>query len=332
MIVEDMVCETNIDSGCETVSRYSFHRDHLRVADRKPGISAFMRIRNGADFLETTIRSHIEFFDEIVAVHNQCADTTPEILLRLQSEFGPRRLRVIHYTDRVFPPGSTDHARTSPDSPHSMVNYSNFALAATRHQFVTKLDDDHLAIREATRAATDTIRAGAVDPNVILSFSGLNLFRRADGSLAVLANRPVSGSGDIGFFRVTPLTHFIHDRRFERFCRGRLRRQFAGFLYWHLKFLKSGMGFNNYELSENPSSRFAKSKAALEKGQPPTQELKDLATALRPRLLDRIGSLFFDKIAFITARNDAIATTFPNQSVAAAIQRTVDPEFCALIC
>ena len=37
-----------------------------------------------------------------------------------------------------------------------------------------------------------------------------------------------------------PDTCFVHDRRFERFHRGGLGRHFAGYLYWHLKYLKRG--------------------------------------------------------------------------------------------
>ncbi|KAG1648952.1 putative teichuronic acid biosynthesis glycosyltransferase TuaC [Nymphon striatum] len=108
------------------ISNYSFSHGDLRIGDRKNGISAFMRIRNGADFLEPTIRSHINHFDEIVAVYNQCSDATPDILGRLAQEYGPK-LRVFHYTDRVFPPGSEDHARTKPDKNANPIKVSDLA-------------------------------------------------------------------------------------------------------------------------------------------------------------------------------------------------------------
>src|SRR5690606_30433863 len=120
----------------------------LKIGERKPGISAFMRIRNGADFLEATIRSHISHFDEIVAVHNRCTDETPDILARLAREFGPK-LKVHHYLPEVFPPGSRGHRNEPPDSSHSLVNYYNYALAKTQYTYATKLDDDHLAIESA---------------------------------------------------------------------------------------------------------------------------------------------------------------------------------------
>ena len=60
---------SSTDNG--TVENYRFTPDDLRADARPPGISAFMRIRNGADFLEAAISSHIDHVDEIVAVHNQ---------------------------------------------------------------------------------------------------------------------------------------------------------------------------------------------------------------------------------------------------------------------
>ena len=308
-------------------SGYSFERRDLCVDDRRPGISAFMRIRNGAEFLATTIHSHIEYFDEIVAVHNQCTDATPEILARLQNQYGCERLRVIHYADQVFPPGSEGHQATEPNSPHSLVNYYNFALAATRYQFATKLDDDHLAIADTTKAITDAIRDGDADPDVMHCFSGLNLFRRPDGEWGILAADPISGNGDIGFFRVTPDTYFTHDRRFERFRRGGLRRSFAGFLYWHLKYVKADMGFGNYDLEINPTSRYAKRKAALDKELPAMLDLSELATTRQPNWINRVGQAVSNKREYTNLRDASIAETFNDATVQAAIERTVSSQF-----
>lgn len=242
-------------ASVDSIGEYRFCPEHLRVGARQPGISAFMRIRNGADFLERAIRSHIAHFDEIVAVYNQCTDATPDILARLQQQYGPR-LQVIHYLPAVFPPGSPGHAKEPPDSPSSLVNYYNFALARTRFAIATKLDDDHLAIEPALARVVSNIRANNLARREMLCFSGPNLARDDYGRLGILAREPFSGGGDIGFFRVTPTTYFLHDRRFERFQRTGLRRRFGGFLYWHLKYLKAGFGFTNYQIDNEDNSRY----------------------------------------------------------------------------
>ena len=240
----------------------SFTPADLRVAERLPGISAFIRVRNGADFIEATIESHLPHVDEIVVVHNRCTDATPDIVLRLRQKHGPK-LRVFHYADPVFPPGSEGHARTDAASPLSFVNYTNVALAQTRYRVVAKIDDDHLAIPAAMAELTARLRRDP-DSRALECFSGPNLMRDAAGGYGLCESVPISGLGDVGFFVVNPDTYFVHDRRFEVFRTVNLRRRFAGFVYWHLKYLKAGNGFANYDLEANPASRYHKQRARFD--------------------------------------------------------------------
>ncbi len=321
---------TRVEPGAaEVLQGYSFSPPDLEVARRRPGISAFMRIRNGQDFLESTILSHLDCFDEVVAVYNQCTDATPAILLRLQQAY-PHKLRVIHYVDRVFPPGSQGHAVTPPDSPASMVNYSNAALAATRCSIAIKLDDDHLAIAGSTHQLTDRLRSPSA-PEAMHCFSGLNLIRAADGRLGVLASTPISGGGDIGLFPVRPDTYFVHDRRFERFQRGSLKRLFSGFLYWHLKYLKAERGFANYELDANPNSRFARRLAELAENRHEVIGLEGLIRRLVPTPLERLAARLSSKQRLKLARDAAVASAFPDASLVEAVRRTVDPAYHSVV-
>jgi len=246
-----------------TVDDYRFTPADLKVGERRPGISAFMRIRDGAYSLEAAIRSHIGHYDEIVAVYNRSTDATADILDRLAKEFCPK-LNVLHYLPSVFPPGSDGHKSTPPDHPQSLVNYYNFALSRTRFSHATKLDDDHVAMGEPTARFVAEIRAGRAGQGELACFSGLNLARDAAGKLGILAREPFAGSGDHWIFPVCPDTYFVHDRRFERLQHPGLPRRFRGFAYWHLKHLKPGFGFANYDLAQNPQSRYARRLAALE--------------------------------------------------------------------
>ena len=303
----------------ETVTGYRFRPADMNLAARKPGIGAFLRTRNGADFVEAAIRSHVEFYDEIVAVYNQCTDDTPRILERLAAEFAPR-IRLFHYTDRVQPLGSRAHAETPADHPESMVNYSNFALAQTRYRIAVKLDDDHLAIPARVGEVCAQLRAGVLDEDTHHSFSGLNLARSGAGRLGIPAHEMISGNGDIGYFRVTAQSRFTHDRRFERAGRGGLRRRFAGYLYWHLKFLKSGSGFGNYELADNPGSRFGRKRAAFERA--PLLDLPEARRRIRPRGLRRLRGRLGGKAALLHARDAAIEAAFPDPGLTEALDRT----------
>jgi hypothetical protein len=305
-------------AGPEIVSGRVFKPADLDPRARRPGISAFMRIRNGADFLEATIESHIGHFDEIVAVYNQCTDATPDILMRLRQRHG-EKLRVVHYTDRVFPPGSAGHIRTPPDSPQSLVNYYNVALGLTRHAIATKLDDDHLGIEDALARTVATVRADR-SRRVMHCFSGLNLARRDDGSLGVVAATPISGNGDIGFFPVSEKTRFGYDRRFETFSGAGLRRVFAGFVYWHLKFLKAGAGFDNYELHDNPDSRYHKQRARLSAS--PIVSVAEVRDALARRGWQAaLLSLVSEKARLRRAQISALTAGLPAEDLDTAAAR-----------
>jgi glycosyltransferase involved in cell wall biosynthesis len=242
------------------VENYRFRIDDLAVAGRLPGIGAFMRVKNGADFLEATIRSHLPHLDEIVVVHNQSTDDTPAIVARLAAETGGK-VRGFHYAAKVHPPGSPGHAREPADSPASFVNQSNFALARTRYRVAMKLDDDHLAMDGRLAALVAHIRRADYRLPEVLCFAGINLARDESGRLGVLAADPFAGAGDHFFFEVTPTTRFIHHPRFEDFHHGQ-RRTFADFTYWHLKALKPGFGFANRDI-EAGNPRFARKRAAF---------------------------------------------------------------------
>ncbi len=291
------------------VSEYRFEPAHLAVAERKPGISAFMRIRDGAFSLEAAVRSHIGHFDEIVAVYNRCTDATPEILGKLRQEYG-ERLRVFHYLPPVYPPGSDGHAREPADSPQSLVNYYNFALTRTRFSHVTKLDDDHIAMGDATARMVADVRAGRAARNEMACFSGVNLARDPDGRLGVLRRERFSGSGDIGIFPVTERTHFVHDRRFEVLRLDGMRRRFHSFVYWHLKYLKPEFGFANYDLHDNPQSRYARRLEALR------SDLSVIGVDELARIEGRRARLALtERQRLIAARSREAARVFAGRSV-----------------
>jgi hypothetical protein len=315
-------------TGPTIVETYSFTPDDLRLGERSPGISAFMRIRNGAYSLEAAIRSHIMHFDEIVAVYNRCTDETPDILARLQQEFG-ERLRIWHYLPDVFPPGSEGHKSTAPGHPQSLVNYYNFALTRTRFTHATKLDDDHIAMGEQAARLVADVRAGRAGQAELACFSGVNLARHA-GGCGIPTREPFAGSGDHWIFPVRPDTFFVHDRRFERLQHPGMRRRFWGLSYWHVKYLKPDFGFSNYDLSDNPKSRYARRLVSLEKGVS-VGDTRVLASARAPGLVGWLAEHYFpvpDRDRIIADRA-AAAHALAAQSLDALTAR--DPELAPFL-
>lgn len=220
---------------------------------RSEGVSAFMRIRNGEDFLEETIESHVLFFDEIIACYNQCTDNTEKILLKLQRKY-PKKIKVYHYEPKVHPPGSPEqkafYKKTSKvPITQSLANYYNFALSKTTKKIAVKLDDDHLAVSKSLGEAMQVVRTTGYQ--YIYTFSGINLLIK-DGKLGIAYNSAFSGNGDICFFPVSSKSYFINSSICESFVNKNrsLKKKYLGLLYLHLKFLKKSNGLLNYNLDE----------------------------------------------------------------------------------
>jgi hypothetical protein len=235
--------------------RFEFDPDRLDPRHRKDGISAFLPVRDGEPFVGKAIESHLPYLNEIVVVHNRCTDATPEILDELASRH-PDKLRVIHYEPPVFAHGTEGHADSPPDSVHSLINYSNYAMSMTSRRIVMKFDDDHVAIGPNLAREVERIRRQGLGRRRVI-FSGLNLLRDPETKeVGVFANNPVAGSGDHWFIEASPESHFIYDERYEGFTRPRHGWTHCGFLYYHLRFLKPGFGFANRDLADNPQSRY----------------------------------------------------------------------------
>jgi len=228
------------------VRAYAFNARSLDEP-RKPGISALMRIRNGADFLRLAIESHLPYYDEIIACYNDCSDATEPILRELAS-LHPDRIRLLPYLPKVHPPRSAEHNCTATDSPHSLANYYNYALAQARYSVAVKLDDDHLAISGALDTCVRRIRADvARGHRRLYTFSGLNLVRAGAAGLAVYGNEPLAGTGDIMYFPVCSKIYWRQATDYEQlgFSELRLQKEYMGLLYFHLKHLKPDFGFGN---------------------------------------------------------------------------------------
>ena len=228
--------------------RFTFTASELN-APRPGGISAMMRIRNGAEYLRETIESHVEHYDEIVAAYNECSDDTENILHALAARY-PGKVRPLHYLPEVVLPYSAEHNRTPTESVHSLANYYNWTMARTRFDTVVKLDDDHLAIPTALADAVRSVRADiARGIRKLYTFSGVNLVRTGNTSVAVYDNLPLVGTGDIMYFPVSRHITFQQVHEFEKMVQTgpRLEKEYIGLLYFHLKHVKTDFGFGNME-------------------------------------------------------------------------------------
>ena len=225
------------------LSEFQFNPAELSKP-RPVGISAYMRIKNEEQLIRLAIESHLPFYDEIIAVYNDCSDNTEAILLALQQQHHGK-LKVFHYLPKVNPIGTPEHAAAvGRDDVHSMASYYNYAVSKCTYSIATKLDADHLAIPHTLEPALKKIRAEfSAGVDKIFLFSGLNVIRNESGDLGMVKNgEPFSGNGDIYYHRIDERAFFINHKKVEHFnqsYRWGVPAEYVGFLYIHLNALKT---------------------------------------------------------------------------------------------
>ncbi|MDB6367012.1 hypothetical protein PH242_04790 [Photorhabdus bodei] len=212
----------------------------INTTNRPEGISAYVRVRNGAETLYLAIKSHIDLLDEIIIVYNQCLDNTEDIIQKLINEY-PNKIKGIKYKPIVYPVGSIQHKKLPENSVHSMVNYSNFALAQTKYKWVMILDDDHILPSNLKNKEI------ILQPNTINFFSGINLSWQdyENKTIGINKIKPFAGNGDHYFFECTDNTYYKKNDICEYLNFGNKRTTYHGIRYYHLKYLKKDFGFTN---------------------------------------------------------------------------------------
>lgn len=248
----------------ETVENPTFSSADFSRHNKKPGISAIVRLSNEEEYALASLESIEPFVDEIVIVINQCTDRTPEIVAGFAAR-NPRRVRAFHYLPRVAPLGSREHQTTSPASPHSFVHYCNFALS--RSSFLVRFiwDGDQIAFADRFARVVQQLRdLKPGTPAWLFSPWGIGYWRHTGvnlwndrGEILVPRSLPLAGrKGDQGFF---PCRRFVRFKRYSHgeylFTRLLIHRK-VGCVYYHLKGMKKDRGVNKYRFNQNPDSLY----------------------------------------------------------------------------
>ncbi|MDD9869475.1 MAG: hypothetical protein OXU50_06240 [Gammaproteobacteria bacterium] len=254
------------DSADETAPAFHFDPQTLNPANRGDGVSAMLRVRDGAEFLQAGLESCLDIFDEVVAVHHQCSDATPQILHDLAKRH-PDRLKVYEYPHEVVPPNTAQHAAEGADSLHTIAALCNYALSKTTRRVVIKHDADHIYIRPNLARAVAAVRRRC---DGFVPAAGVNLARAPDGAFGVSLHDPLCGAGgDYGFFPVSEDTRFVHNDRHETARYGPVSRSLpaAGTLFWHMKQLQKHCGLREYRWRhENNLAELHRRAAAIRDG------------------------------------------------------------------
>lgn len=238
---------------------------------RVPGISAIVRVKNEAEFVEQAVTSILPYADDIVITFNDCTDATPEIVAELARR-EPEQIRAYEYVPRVFPAGSDEQRKLPPNHVNSFVFYTNFALSLARCRVCFMWDGDQIAIPEAFTRIVRRIRTlSPREPSWWFSpwmfgfwyYQGVNLWAQ-QGKLCVIKKIPLMGQEyDHGFWTLRRWTRYRHERRFPILMNRWLWRRRSGVLFYHLKHLKHDHGYGVYQLDRYPNSYFQQYVASV---------------------------------------------------------------------
>jgi glycosyltransferase involved in cell wall biosynthesis len=244
----------NAASMIEPVHHPTFSPKDFDAKNKRPGLSAIMRLRNEQEFAALALGSIIPFFDEIVIVFNGCTDKTPDIVADFAAKY-PDQIRAFHYLPKIHPFMTREHSREPAHSVHSGVYYTNFALSKVTCEICCCWDGDEVADPVALGRITKAIRDEPRNrKDLWLSphrygywwYVGVNLWER-DGEIFVHQHRPLAGlKHDHGFWHMSRYTIYKRHVRYEYLFKRLMRHKYVGCAYYHLKGLKSQRGTDYY--------------------------------------------------------------------------------------
>lgn len=238
--------------------KWSVNKNDLNISKRKLGISGFMRVRNEEEWISLAIESHLPFLDEIIVVYNRCTDATPEIVEDYAKKY--KKVVAYKYEPDVYPQGSKEAISLPTNSPNSLANYYNFALCKTTKKIALKVDGDQIAIPKSYKKMISFVKKNEKKFPFYYRFRGLNLYYDKNGNIAVQGEKPKTGI-DRGFFSVNKDTepwHIIDRTRGLEILKFKniKKKKYSKIGFYHTKGLKEDKGKGNYDLRDNPNSRY----------------------------------------------------------------------------
>ncbi|MFN3232045.1 MAG: hypothetical protein ACE363_07770 [Alphaproteobacteria bacterium] len=249
---------------------WSVTLEDLKIDQRSPGISGFMRLRNEEQFLDAAIASHLPGLDELVIVLNNCEDSTPEIAQSWQARF-PEKIQIHDYDPVVWPPGSQESLDIANGAPESLANYYNYSLCLTSRQIVFKIDGDHIASPDRFKTCCGYVRKN-LRRNERYPVYGINLVEVPEGlgvyNFYNLGNRidgPKIGptpltDGETAFYYIDQKTWHVMDRAhgYEIMpLAHKIRHPGVDltYLFFHMKGVKSDLGVGDWDRTSKGNIR-----------------------------------------------------------------------------
>lgn len=215
---------------------------------RKPGLSAMMRIKNEAKFLEYSVASIIDWHDEVCLFIQGEQDDDTEAVAEYCEQRWPDKVRRFHYPWESIPNGP-GHDKQPRGSVHERAYFYNWCLAQTSHEFANKWDGDMIAHDSLGPKVRDLMQR-----NDSIWFKGNDLagpdLAWESGQAHTATEERIYRVGENTFyFTFTHCEHFSATRIPECAFRKTVKLDRYGFI--HLKWCKDSMAFSGVGWPDN---------------------------------------------------------------------------------
>jgi hypothetical protein len=215
-----------------------FYLDKNFFKNRKHGVSAMMRVKNDADWIYFSIKSILEYVDEVVIVLQNSTDDTENIIKSIDSE----KIKIYHYPFDTFPVGKY-HATYVKNSIFNLAYYYNYALSKTKYSYVWKWDGDQAVLNSRAKELREIIDLKIYD---IIHAKGYDIFGK---DLKYLCKDPFCGNEPC-VFKVSKKTFYFSGIRCEEFSYPLIQKfkrsriyNFEKTLFMHFKYTREIQAF-----------------------------------------------------------------------------------------
>jgi glycosyltransferase involved in cell wall biosynthesis len=246
------------------------------LAGRPPKrISAVMRIKNEAEYLERSINSVIDLVDELVIIDNCSVDGSADIIADFSNRF-PRKVKAFEYPYKIARYGEETSilaaTKEGRQSPSYLPNFYNWTTAQCAGPYILKWDGDTIA----TDALAPTLERFRQSKMQIVCHTGINLH---PDRTCYITGRPLEEMEPRLFYKRLS-TYNNYKGYVETFWSPYLWHYTSFYevepepLYFHMKFCKADR-FSN--MSEDLQ---IKEKAASGRGDPLPEYLREQVSRL----------------------------------------------------
>lgn len=152
----------------ENIERFTEYNIPERYwENRKPGLSALLRLANEEEWIRPCIESIIDWHDEIICCLQCSEDRTEEILQSFDSD----KISIYKYPFKSVPNGP-EHEYQPQGSVYERAYFYNWCLSKTQYDWIDKWDGDMVAHDWLGSVVKELIGTGDYD---LIGFNGINI-------------------------------------------------------------------------------------------------------------------------------------------------------------